>query len=72
MRNAYLIISLVLFALTSLVALFMAVNPPQQHGRGMGAALLAGYVMLAWLVTAVNMVPAFLVFILGGRKDGPP
>ncbi|MFO0580200.1 MAG: hypothetical protein U1A78_40020 [Polyangia bacterium] len=55
MWKVYVGVSLAVFALASLAALATALSPPEQHGRGMGAALLAGYVMLAWIATAANL-----------------
>jgi hypothetical protein len=68
MRRIYIVGSLVLFVAASGVALFIALNPPQQHGRGMGAALLVGYVMIGWLASAANLALALIVFLVGRKR----
>ena len=60
-------VSLASFALASLAALAITVSPPEQHGRGMGAALLAGYVMLAWIATAANLAILGIAALVRGR-----
>lgn len=60
-------VSLALFALESLAALAVTISPPEQHGRGMGAALLAGYVMLAWIAAAANLALMGITALVRGR-----
>ena len=68
MQKKYLGLSVVLFVIASLMVLAMMVSPPQQHGRGMGAALFGAYVMLGWAGTAVNLIIAGIVAWLARRS----
>lgn len=70
MWKVYVLVSLAVFALASLAALATAVSPPEQHGRGMGAALFVGYVMLAWIAAAANLAIVGAVALVRRRIRG--
>lgn len=72
MWKVYVGATLLVFALASAACVAIMISPPQQHGRGMGAALLAGYVMLAWVAAAVNLAILGLVAWFRRRRLNRP
>jgi hypothetical protein len=71
MRKAYVVISIVVLALATASFGYFTLHPPQQHGRGMGAALLSAYVALAWLAALVNTIAATLLFLCKKNRPRP-
>lgn len=61
-RKVYLLISSLILALTTMAGVAITIAPIQQHGRGMGAALAAAYIMLAWGLAVVNFAVALVIW----------
>lgn len=61
-RKVYLIISSLILALSTMAGVAVTLAPIQQHGRGMGAALAAAYIMIAWGLAVVNFAVALVIW----------
>lgn len=61
-RKVYLIVSSIILALTTMAGVAVTIAPIQQHGRGMGAALAAAYIMIAWGFAVANFAVALVIW----------